>query len=199
MYIFDLDETILSINSHYHFSELFFKKQGTLVYRIYRVLTQGLIGKAIGHLTKSDARRTISFVLFRLFPKQELKNAASALYQKSSTEHFNQEILKFFFELRDKHKNRVQIVTATPDFIAQAFQPILDVEIHSSIYNRGKLEVDLLSAKPEYIMKTFGEIELIVSDSFEDLRVKCRSKIFVNSGTMYCSNFNKEDFVLCGN
>lgn len=181
MIIFDLDDTILSINSHFVFSNSLFEKR-RLVATIYRLLVWGIIGKTIGYLAKNDSRRVISFFLYRLYSEEQLRSHSRTVF--STLDGItNKKVFELFEQL--KHKDDVIVITATPNFIADQFSNLLGVPVFGSKFDGKKLTLDLLNNKYDYINKKFGKIRLIVSDSTKDLECLSDSKIFVHRGEIF--------------
>lgn len=195
--VFDLDNTLLTINSHYYFAEFFFKQRSKLLYYLYSLITTKIAWRILTRILRKDIRRVVSVLFFSFYKKAELEKAASDIFEKHSESLFNEKILRLFKHFQNRDEYRVVILTATPDFIAKAFEGLLDVEVLASRYSNGRLTFDMTGKKLEEICKNFREKQyLFVSDNEEDINSMFEHYILVKHNDMYIRR-DTEDMISC--
>ena len=178
--VFDLDETLLTSNSHYEFAFHFFKIQHGFWYFVYRLITSGFVGKIVGYIGKDDSRRLVSIQLFRFFKKSVLTSNATAL-AKLLFRDINQPVFELFCKFRAMPNCEVCIITATPDFLKTAIEEKFGVAVYCSYYKEGRIIRDLRGQKADIVNQFPNHKKyLIVSDDANDLLDIFERKILVN-------------------
>jgi phosphoserine phosphatase len=183
--VFDLDETLLKVNSQYFFAESFFNEKSPFFSMIYNIISVGFLGKIISYIKKEDARRVISTFLFGFYSNDELYDHAKKIFNQW-VQMTNPHIYALYEMVKSNKGYEVIIATATLDFIARVFAEQTGKETISSTYSKGKIINDLRGRKIQKLSQLFqGEFSLVVSDDFADLTEPFSQKLFVRENKIY--------------
>lgn len=192
--VFDLDHTLLRINSHYYFAESFFRQRSAVASFLYAFTTTGLVGKILNRCVRGDIRRWVSLRLFGLYSQRELDDAAHCVFIRCDEGIFHERVLSLFKKFLDDERYRLAIMSATPDFIARVFAEKFGVEAFASQYRNGRLRFDMTGRKVECAVGMPGVVNhLFVSDNREDINASFANYIIVSDGDMYirCQNVDR--------
>lgn len=168
--IFDIDHTLLLVNSHYEFAERFLREHSRFRYWVYRLAAWEPMRKALSYLIGDDVRRHLSARLFTPYPRDRLAEFASKMIQANFEAWCNPTVMA----LVDRARARGCVIvtaSATLDFIAEPVADLLRADSLSSIYERGAIAHDLTGKKLSAINERFPgrRIGLFVSDNIEDI------------------------------
>ena len=194
--VFDLDHTVLSINSHYHFAESFLQQRAPLLHKLYGLLTAGFLGKVLGRVVGCDARKWVSLRCFGWFPQETLDNSAQDVFAELHQTAFNQNIVQLLESFRERDGYHVVLMSATPDFIARPMAQRLGIDYFASTYHHGRLVADLTGRKLERAAAIPNVVpELFVSDNPEDINTVFPNYLLVKDGVMYrrCNSISKDE------
>ncbi|WP_025209017.1 haloacid dehalogenase-like hydrolase [Hippea sp. KM1] len=191
--VFDLDNTLFSINTHHYFSDHFFKSKSKFIYLIYKILSLKLFVHLYYMFTKRDIKRDFSVYMFSFFSSKILDDGLEKIFKNLDDYKIDKT-----FNLLNKMKSKgykVIVLSATVDFIAKYIANKYDIEIYSSIIKNGKYYFDMTGQKVNYVDEHFSKYEkyLFVSDNKEDINKEFKNYIYVYKD-MYFKNIEIESF-----
>ena len=188
VYIFDICGTLYNSNTTFDFLEYFLSHANTF-YRKYSTLRKTFIWRLVNKFFikffHKDLTRIIALHFLEGRSCDELKNAAESFYNDFLFTRQNIEIIEDLKTLSKNPQNKVIILSATLDFIANTIARHLGCQYcYSSqlVYDKnicqGKLYVDLLGKKLEIIFKNFkGTFAAVYTDDFSDLPLLSLAKV----------------------
>ena len=183
--VFDLDDTLININSQYIFTVSFLKKHSLCKYFIFRLFMIKVIYKISALIFKTDIRRILSFLFLKKYKKWELKEYAKEIFSDHSI--VNNDIHCLLNNLRSKGYVLI-LATATPDFIAEVFQEIFSFnDFISTVRSDGKVILDVKGKKPEFLKNKFPDtnFSLFISDNEEDINDLFDTYVYVKQGNLF--------------
>ncbi len=190
--VFDLDYTLLKINSHYMFTKIFLNEKSISRHTIFKLFSLPFLNKAVSFLFKIDLKRSASFWLLKKYDKQALKTYARKIFCDLSI--VNDDVYCLLNNVRKKGYILI-LATATPDFIAEVFQKMfLFEDVICTVVNNGKIETDAMGNKVKFIQNKYKNhvYSLFVSDNEEDLNEIFDVYIYVKYGKLFKKTSSKE-------
>lgn len=184
--VFDIDHTLIRVNSHYEFAERFLREKAPVRYLVYRLGAWEPIRKALSYASGDDFRRRLSAFLFKPFSKNDLKAYANVMFTENLPAWFNQDVVKILEVARTKNMV-VLAASATLDFIAEALAEQMKIGVVSSVYENGRIEFDATGKKIELIQSKYPgmRINVFVSDNGEDVSEIPEYFVLVASGHFF--------------
>ena len=187
IYIFDICGTLYHSNTTFDFLE-YFLKDTSIYYRYYNILRKTIVwrlfNKIAVKLLRMDMTRIIALCFLKGYTYDELKDAAQSFYNEYLIPHQNVKVIDSLKSLSLDPHNKIIIVSATLDFIADIISrhvPCQSCYSSQLAYQngvcQGKLSVDLLGRKVEKIFADFERyFEGVYTDDLSDMTLLEKAK-----------------------
>ncbi len=179
IHVFDICGTLYNSNTTFDFLEYFFKTNKS--YCFYNKIRKSFLWCAINHILRKcchkDMTRMIALHYLRGYSREELLAAAQVFYKSFLVNHQNNAVLDQLHYLQHMPEEKIVIVSATLDFIAEVIAEQLSCTVwyssklqYQSGICQGFLICDLLENKVEKIFNdTQIRIESVYTDDISDV------------------------------
>lgn len=184
--IFDLDYTLINVNSHYEVFEYAIKNKNILKF-IFKLFTSKYIRHFIEKLfNQKDFKRCFSIYLTKYLKEEEIEDAVVKRFSDIKS-LLNIEIYNILLSKINNSDFEIKIISGTFNHIAKYLSTQLNLEIYSSVIKNGKYLYDMQGKKLEYIKENFKNhiFYLFISDNFEDINYEFQEYILVYDGIPY--------------
>ena len=183
--VFDLDDTLITINAQYIFTASFLMKYSILKYLVFRLFMVEILYKTFSFIFKIDIRRTLSFLFLRKYKRGKLKEHGKEIFSDLSI--VNNDVNSLLSNCRRKGYVLI-LATATPDFIAEVFQEMFSFnDFISTVWSDGKVILDVKGRKPELLKNKFPDanLSIFISDNEEDINDLFDTFVYVRHGNLF--------------